>query len=111
MAKFQRHIFVCTNERKDDKRGDCASKGSHDVIDAFKKKLHDAGLKRVVRPNKAGCLDQCDRGCAVVVYPEQVWYGGVTVDDVDEIIRSHIQGGVPVARLVIPDDQLTGKSA
>lgn len=111
MAKFQRHIFVCVNERKDDKRGDCASKGGHDVIDAFKKKLHDAGLKRIVRPNKAGCLDQCDKGCAVVVYPEQVWYGGVTKDDVDEIIESHVLGGVPVARLVIPDDELTGKKS
>jgi len=109
MAKFQRHVFVCTNERKDDPRGDCAAKGSADVLGEFKKKLHDAGLKRIVRPNKAGCLDQCDKGCTVVVYPEQVWYGRVTKDDVDEIIASHILGGVPVARLVIPDDQLTGR--
>ncbi len=111
MAKFQRHLFVCTNERSpDDKRGDCSSKGAADVLGEFKKKLHDAGLKRVVRPNKAGCLDQCEHGCTVVVYPEQVWYGGVTTADVDEIIQSHILGGVPVARLVIPDDQLTGKA-
>jgi (2Fe-2S) ferredoxin len=42
------------------------------------------------------------------VYPEQVWYGGVTPADVDEIIDSHITHGKPVERLVIPDDQLTG---
>lgn len=111
MAKFQRHVFVCTNERKvDDPRGDCGSKGGHALAEAFKKKLFDAGLKRVVRPNKAGCLDQCAQGCTVVVYPEQVWYGHVTPEDVDEIVESHLLRGVPVARLVIPDDQLTGKA-
>ncbi|MCY2959695.1 MAG: (2Fe-2S) ferredoxin domain-containing protein [Planctomycetota bacterium] len=112
MAKFQRHVFICTNERaKDDPRGDCGSKGGHELAEAFKKKLHDKGLKRLVRPNKAGCLDQCAQGCTIVVYPEQVWYGHVTPADVDEIVESHIVGGKPVARLVIPDDQLTGKSA
>lgn len=111
MAKFQRHVFICTNERaKDDPRGDCGAKGGHEVAEAFKKKLHDKGLKRIVRPNKAGCLDQCALGCTVVVYPEQVWYGRVTAADVDEIVESHIVGGVPVARLVIPDGELTGKS-
>ncbi len=111
MAKFQRHVFICVNERqKDDPRGDCGSKGGHDLASAFKKKLHEHGLKRIVRPNKALCLDQCERGCTVVVYPEAVWYGGVRPEDVDEIIQSHLLGGRPVERLVIPDDQLTGKA-
>jgi (2Fe-2S) ferredoxin len=109
MAKFDKHIFVCVNERaKDDPRGDCSSKGGHDVAEAFKKKLVERGFKRIVRPNKAQCLDQCAAGCTVVVYPEQVWYGHVTPADVDEIIESHIVGGKPVTRLMIPDDQLTG---
>jgi (2Fe-2S) ferredoxin len=109
MAKFQRHVFVCVNDRgKDDPRGDCASKGGHEVAEAFKKKLYEKGFKRVVRPNKAQCLDQCAQGCTVVIYPEQVWYGKVTAADVDEIIESHIVNGKPVQRLVIPDDVLTG---
>ena len=62
----------------------------------------------MVRPNKAGCLDQCDRGVTLVVYPEGVWYGGVQVEDVDEIISEHIVAGRPVERLVIPDEELTG---
>ena len=110
MAKFQRHVFICVNERDlGDPRGDCTTKGSPAVLDAFKKKLHDRGLKRVVRANKSGCLDQCAHGCTIVVYPEQVWYGHVKPADVDEIIESHIVGGVPVTRLLIPDDELTGK--
>jgi (2Fe-2S) ferredoxin len=111
MAKFQRHVFICVNERaKDDPRGDCGSKGGHDLAAAFKQKLFERGFKRIVRPNQALCLDQCAQGCTVVVYPEQVWYGHVTPADVDEIIESHIVGGRPVARLVIPDDVLTGKT-
>lgn len=110
MAKFQRHIFICINERDaEHPRGCCAARGGHDVAAAFKKRLFDRGLKRIVRPNKAGCLDQCAHGVAIVVYPEGVWYGGVTVDDVDEIIDEHIIGGRPVERLRLADDQLTGR--
>ena len=110
MAKFQRHVFICINERDaSDARGCCAAKGGAEVAAAFKSKLHERGLKRLVRANKAGCLDQCARGVTVVVYPEAVWYGGVTVEDVDEIIDKHIVGGEQVDRLVIPDDKLTGR--
>jgi (2Fe-2S) ferredoxin len=109
MPKFQRHLFICINEREPgDARGCCAARGGNEVAEAFKKQLHAAGLKRVVRPNKAGCLDQCAQGVCVVVYPEQVWYGHVTPADVDEIVQQHIVGGRPVARLVIPDPELTG---
>ncbi len=59
-----------------------------------------------MRANKAGCLEQCEVGPTVVVYPDAVWYGGVTPADVDEIIDSHIIGGRPVERLIIPDSVL-----
>ena len=109
MAKFQKHVFICVNERDPaDPKGCCAAKGGKDVASAFKSKVHACGLKRIVRANKALCLDQCARGVTVVVYPEAVWYGGVTVADVDEIVEKHILGGVPVERLVIPPEKLTG---
>lgn len=110
MARFQRHLFVCVNERDPrDPRGSCGPRGGAEVAAAFKRKLYERGLKRIVRPNKCGCLDQCARGVTVVVYPEGVWYGGVTPDDVDEIIERHIVGGQPVERLVIPDHELSGR--
>lgn len=110
MAGFQRHVFICINERElADRRGCCSARGGAEVAAAFKQKLFERGLKRIVRPNKAGCLDQCARGVAVVVYPEGVWYGGVRPEDVDEIIDEHIIGGRPVERLVIPADELTGR--
>ena len=110
MAKFLRHLFICQNERgSDDPRGSCTARGSAAVAEALKEKAHACGLKRIVRVNKAGCLDQCARGVTVVVYPEGVWYGGVTLADVDEIVERHLVRGEPVERLRIPDDQLTGK--
>jgi (2Fe-2S) ferredoxin len=109
MARFQRHVFICVNERSaDDPRGCCLARGSAAVADAFKQKVHERGLKRVVRANKAGCLDQCAHGVTVVVYPEAVWYGHVTPADVDEILDEHVLGGRVVERLRIPDEELSG---
>ncbi len=65
----------------------------------FKQKLAQRGLKGKVRANQSGCLDQCEHGPTVVVYPDAIWYGHVTEADVDEIIESHIVGGHPVERL------------
>ena len=111
MAQFQRHLFICINDRgPDHPRGCCSSKGAAEVAQALKVKAYDKGLKRVVRVNKAGCLDQCALGVTCVVYPDAVWYGGVTLEDVDEIVERHLVGGEPVERLVIPDSRLTGKA-
>ncbi len=110
MAKFQRHIFTCTHVRSEDgHRGCCAAKGSDDVAVALKRRIHEAGLKRIVRASTSGCLDQCARGTTLVVYPEGIWYGGVAVDDVDEIVTRHIIGGEVVERLRISNADLTGR--
>ncbi len=110
MAQFHRHVFICINERElADSRGCCTARGAEELAEAFKRKLHERGLKRIVRANKAGCLDQCAFGPTLVVYPEGVWYGRVTTADIDEIIDEHLLGGRPVQRLVIPPEALTGK--
>jgi (2Fe-2S) ferredoxin len=97
---LEKHVFICVNRRDPgNPKGSCAEKGSEAVRDEFKRLLHERGVKGRMRANAAGCLDQCARGVTVVVYPEQVWYGGVTVADVPEIIDSHLFGGVPVERL------------
>ncbi len=104
MPRFEKHIFICTNQRQvDHPRGSCDPRGDGELHRLFKAKLAQRKIKAEVRANKAGCLDQCEHGPSVVVYPEGVWYGGVTVSDIDEIIESHIVGGKPVERLVIPE--------
>ncbi len=101
--KLKAHIFVCTNERAPDHpRGSCKHRGSEELVDLFKKELKDQGLKGGIRAQRAGCLDTCEYGPSVVVYPENVWYGPVGAADVKEIVRSHIVEGKPVDRLKIP---------
>lgn len=112
MPKFQRHIFVCTHDRGEGHpRGSCAQRGGLEFAQALKRAAHDQGLKRVVRVNKSGCLDQCAKGVACVIYPEGVWYGGIEQADVDAIVESSLIDGQTIERLVIPDDQLTGRPA
>jgi (2Fe-2S) ferredoxin len=102
MPKFTHHIFVCENIRPaDDPRGCCGAKGSAEIRAKFKEEIKKRGLKGIVRANTSGCLDQCAKGPTVVVYPEGVWYGGVSISDVQEIMDSHIAGGKPVERLMI----------
>lgn len=104
MPNFERHIFVCTNQRAPGHpRGCCDPAGEAGLQGILKRKLAERGLKGKVRANKAGCLDQCEHGPNMVVYPEGVWYGRVNAADLDEIIESHILGGVPVERLRLPD--------
>ena len=105
MAPFERHLFVCTNQRPPDHpRGSCSPDGSEALQKAFKKALAEHGLNRRVRANKSGCLDQCEHGPTVVVYPDTIWYGGVTLADVNEIVERHIVAGEPVARLRLADE-------
>ena len=103
MPRYQRHVFVCTNKRPaEDPKGCCSAKGSEAVRSLLKQRLKERGLNRIVRANSAGCLDACGFGVTVVIYPEAVWYGGVKVQDVEEIIEKHVIGGEVVERLVMP---------
>ncbi len=111
MPKFSHHIFVCTNQRSpENPRGCCDATGLGTLQLQFKQELSKRGLKGEVRANKAGCLDQCEHGPTVVIYPEAVWYGGVTAADIPEIIESHIIHGKPVTRLQLADDCLNTKT-
>lgn len=104
MAPYHRHVFVCTNQRAPSHpRGCCAGKDGAKVREAVKAAVEQAGLSDTVRVNKSGCLDQCEHGVTMVVYPEGVWYGFVKLADVEEIVRSHLIDGEPVERLRLPD--------
>lgn len=98
---FAAHVFVCCNRRPDGhRRGSCAEKGSERLRDYMKARAKELGLKDV-RVNMAGCLDRCEFGPTLVIYPEGVWYSPKTTADVDEILETHLRGGGRVARLML----------
>ncbi len=105
MKKFDKHVFICNFSRPaGHSKGCCFDKGSKGLIDEFKKKVAALGLNKKIRVNQSGCLDACEHGISVVVYPEQIWYGNVKPDDIDEIIQSHLINNIPVERLVIKSE-------
>jgi (2Fe-2S) ferredoxin len=102
--KPERFVFVCTNERPPGHpRGSCIGRGSADVLATFRDLQGQKGHVHY-KVVATGCLEPCLAGPNVVVYPDNVWYGGVTVDDVEEIIEQHLVGGKPVEMLLIDDD-------
>ena len=104
MPKFDKHIFICGNQRPaGSPRPSCDPSGAGDLHRAFKTCLAKASATILVRANKSGCLEQCEHGPTVVVYPDAVWYGHVTLADVEEIVQSHILGGRTVARLQLAE--------
>lgn len=100
---FEAHVFVCCNRRPDGhKRGSCAAKGSEALRDYMKARAKELGLGRV-RVNMAGCLDRCEFGPTLVVYPEGVWYKAETKADLDEILAAHLVAGGRVPRLMLTE--------
>ena len=103
VKKLKGHLFVCTNERPvDHPRGCCKARNSEAILAKLKSEIAKAGLTGSFRAQKAGCLDVCEFGPAVVIYPENVWYGPVTEDDAVEIVQSHLKNGKLVDRLRVP---------
>jgi len=102
MKRYDKHIFMCVNLReKENPKGSCGENGSKEIRDVLKRKLKEKNLNISVRANASGCLAACESGPAIVVYPEQIWYGSVSIDDIDEIIESHIIKNIPVERLLM----------
>lgn len=104
MSYYDKHVFFCTNDRgAGADRPSCARCGSVELRDYAKKRIKqlDMAGQGKIRINSAGCLDRCEEGPTMVVYPEGVWYTYIDEMDVDEIIDSHLLGGKIVERLKI----------
>jgi (2Fe-2S) ferredoxin len=102
---YRAHVFACTNRRPEGhRRGSCATRGAEPLRNYMKARANELGITGV-RINSAGCLDRCELGPTVVIYPEGVWYTVHTRDDVDEILQTHLIEGGRVERLMLFPDQ------
>jgi (2Fe-2S) ferredoxin len=98
---YEAHVFCCTNRRAEGHpRGSCADRNGEALRDHMKSRAKDLGLKNV-RINSAGCLDRCELGPTMVIYPEGVWYSCATTADVDEVLEKHLMQGQRVDRLML----------
>ena len=107
---YKRHIFMCTNVRPEGHpRGCCsaraASAGGVEKLRGYlREKAKTLGVDNI-RCNAAGCLDRCEFGPNMVIYPEGVWYRYESTEDLDEILQTHLIEGGRVARLMLQPDQ------
>jgi (2Fe-2S) ferredoxin len=110
VGQYERHVFVCTTGSTCPTQGDTEA-----FVKYLRGEVARAGLHVRIRVNKSGCFSQCGHGPMMVVYPENVWYAGVRVEDLAEIVQSHLFEGVPVERLVYrpgqPGPNVLGKAA
>jgi (2Fe-2S) ferredoxin len=102
VSYYKHHVFFCCNQREPGEAC-CNNHGAADLQTYAKERVAALKLKGKgkVRINKAGCLDRCDEGPVIVVYPEETWYTYVDKSDIDEIIDEHLLHGRIVERLKI----------
>lgn len=98
------HVFICTGAKSDGTQGTCHSRGSADVFARLREAVEQHGLGDSVLVNSCDCfryrISKC--GPNMVVYPGGIWYGGISVGDVEELVESHFKLGKIVERLVLP---------
>ncbi|MDQ3051339.1 MAG: (2Fe-2S) ferredoxin domain-containing protein [Bacteroidota bacterium] len=99
--RFEKHVFICTNQRATSERKSCGEAHGLELVKMFKKLVKDKGLNTSIRAQKTGCLDACEFGPTLVVYPEGVFYGSIEFSDVEEIVNEHLANNRPVERLII----------
>ncbi len=101
MEKLRHHIFVCSSSRLTGEiKGYCAGNGNLEVLENFVEEVNDRMLDSEIMVTNTGCVGLCSMGPIVMIYPDQIWYGKVTPDDVEEIMDALEEGEV-VERLLI----------
>ena len=109
MPAFTHHVFVCGNQRScDHPRGCCDPDGTNSLRNSLKAAAKERGLGPLIRINSAGCLEQCELGPAIAIYPQGIWYGNVQPSDVPRIVDS-LENGTILEDLVIADEMLNTK--
>jgi len=98
---YQKILFVCINRRQPNEIC-CSHRGSEAIAESLKTKLKELGLSRLVRVSKSGCQDLCAKGSNVMVFPDYIWYHGVTLEDVERIVQDTVRGLQPASAPASP---------
>jgi (2Fe-2S) ferredoxin len=99
--KYTKHVFICTNEKEGGKKC-CGEEKGMLLVNRFKEALKSRGLQMHIRAQRTGCLDACNFGPVLVVYPEGTYYGNIQPEDVNEIVEKHLLQNQRVTRLMLP---------
>ncbi len=101
MEKPKHHIFVCASFRANgEPQGVCHKKGSISLIPYIEEELSDRGMTDV-NISSTGCLKVCDRGPALVIYPENHWYGKVESEEVIDEILDALESGTTADKYLL----------
>lgn len=98
---YRYHVFFCTNQRADDEQC-CQNHNAQAMRDYMKQRAKELDLiNQGVRINTAGCLNRCELGPILVIYPQAIWYTYVDKEDIEDILQQHLQQGQIVKRLQV----------
>lgn len=102
--RYDFHLFICQNQRPEGhKFGCCLSKGSDKILTYLKNRVKELGLTKIC-VTKSGCLGLCDKGPAVVIYPEGTWYSIKSLEDAERVLQQHLRQHQKVNDLEIGKD-------
>jgi (2Fe-2S) ferredoxin len=96
---YAKHVFICTHDRPNSDKKSCGETNGLALVGEFKRLIKNADLPIKLRAQRAGCLDLCDHGPMVAVYPDGVFYKNVQLTDVEKIVTSHLVNNVVVTEL------------
>lgn len=103
MTKPRQHFFVCINTRPPFAKPSCGQCAGNEILFRLRELAEQAGVQEQVKINGTTCLGPCEQGAVIVVYPAGIWYGGVTLADVEEIFEFHVKLNQPVTRLLLKE--------
>jgi (2Fe-2S) ferredoxin len=101
---YEKHIFVCENSREQGKRVSCGWSNSKEIREYLKLKVKEVLPEKKIRVNTSGCLDRCEVGPVLVVYPEGLWFSLKTKEDVDQFVENYLKLKIDEVPTAISED-------
>ena len=88
---FEKIIFVCTNQRDEGERVCCQRGGGCELRDTLKAMVKTRQLRSKVRVSQSGCMDRCEDGPNIMVFPDNVWFSHVGSGDLEAILDAVVR--------------------